>query len=243
LPYETLALAALIVGGAYLVFGMIGFGSTVLALPLLAFLMPLKFAIPLILMMDLATALVLIARVPRGVRLDEVWLLTPSMIVGFVLGMTLLIKLPEAPLLAVLGAFLVLYAGYGLARRGVLRLSRAWSAPFGFAGGALSAMFGTGGVILVAYISGRIADKNELRATAAAFIFISAAIRVVLFGVAGLLTQEGMLASAAMLLPVAFAGLFAGSRLHAHIPALTVVRIVYVVLALAGASLLVRVAA
>jgi len=46
-PVETLAFAALIIGVAYIAFGLTGFGSTVLALPLLAHVLPRNFAVPL----------------------------------------------------------------------------------------------------------------------------------------------------------------------------------------------------
>lgn len=239
---EILAAAALITAGTYLVFGLTGFGSTVLALPLLAHVVPLKFAVPMLLLLDFAAGLLLIARVRGGVRLDELGWLAPFMLAGIALGLTLLIRLPEAPLLGALGALLIVYAGYGITRRaGPPRLSRAWSAPIGLAAGVLGALFGTGGVLSALYIGARLRDKDELRATAAAAVLLNTSIRVVLFGVAGLLTQEGLLSSAALLLPSVVVGLFLGNRLHVAVPAALVVRAVYVVVAVAGISLLVRV--
>ena len=66
-PFETLGLgtlatAALVVAGAYVVFGLTGFGSTVVAVPLLAHVLPLTFAVPLIMLLDLAATVMLGAR-------------------------------------------------------------------------------------------------------------------------------------------------------------------------------------
>jgi hypothetical protein len=239
---EILAAAALITATTYLVFGLTGFGSTVLALPLLVHLVPLKFAVPLLLLLDFVACTFLIARVRKGVRLDELGWLLPFMLAGIALGLTLLIRLPEGPLLAVLGIFLVAYALYGVTRRGGrLRLSRAWSAPLGLAAGILGALFGTGGVLTALYVGARLEDKDELRATAAGAVLINTSTRVVLFGATGLLTQEGLLASALLLLPSVFLGLFLGNRLHAAVPTAAVFRAVYVILAVAGISVLVRV--
>lgn len=239
---ESLAAAALITAGTYLVFGLTGFGSTVLALPLLVFLIPLKFAVPMLLLLDFTAGVLLISRVRRGVRLDELGWLFPFMLVGIALGLTLLIRLPEAPLLAALGLLLIVYATYGVTRRaGPPRLSRGWGAPIGLAAGVLGALFGTGGVLTALYIGARLDDKGELRATAAAAVLLNTSIRLVLFGATGLLTQDGLLSSALLLLPSVLVGLFLGSRLHAAVPAGLVVRVVYVVVAVAGASLLVRV--
>ncbi len=241
LPLETFALAALIVAIAYVIFGLTGFGSTVVAVPLLALILPLKFAVPLMMMLDLAATLMLGARLRKGIRLDEVAWLIPFILAGMALGLTLLIRVAEEPLLLGLGLFVLLYAAYGLTRRGVpIVLRRFWSVPVGLVGGALSALFGTGGVIFAMYFAGRIPDKEALRATNASMIMFSALVRVVLFGFTGLLTQEGLLASVAMLIPAMLGGFYVGNRLHAVIPAASVVKAVYGVLILAGVSLVVR---
>jgi uncharacterized membrane protein YfcA len=241
LPLETVALAALIVAVAYVIFGLTGFGSTVVAVPLLALVLPLKFAVTLMMLLDIAATLVLWPRMRKGIRLDEVAWLIPFILAGMALGLTLLIRVAEEPLLLGLGVFVLLYAAYGLTRRGLpIMLARGWSVPVGLAGGALSAVFGTGGVIFAMYFAGRIRDKNALRATNASMIMFSALIRVVLYGIAGLLLQESLLLCAALLIPAMLAGFFVGNRLHTVISAASVVRAVYCVLILAGVSLLVR---
>lgn len=240
-PYETFAISALVVFGAYVIFGLTGFGSTVVGLPLLALMLPLKFAVPLMMLLDLAATLVLGARFRKGIRYDELVWLVPFVLIGMALGLTLLIKVDEASLLLGLGIFVLLYAAYGFARRGAPpALGRIWSAPFGLIGGALSALFGTGGVLFAIYTAGRISDKDQMRATNASTIMFSALIRVVLFGMAGLLTQEHLLLFALLLVPAMLGGFFVGNRLHAAIPAAGVVRAVYSVLVVAGVSLVVR---
>ena len=67
--------------------------------------------------------------------------------------------------------------------------------------------------------------------------------RLVLFGATGLLSQDGLIGSALLLAPAMIAGLLIGNRLHAAIPAAAVVRVVYLLLVVAGVSLLVRAAA
>ncbi len=241
LPFETFALAALIVTGAYVIFGLTGFGSTVIAVPLLALVLPLKFAVPLMMMLDLAATLMLGARVRKGIRIDEVSWLMPFILVGMGLGLTLLIQVAEGPLLLGLGAFVLLYAAYGFSRRGSpIALGRPWVVPVGVAGGALTVLFGTGGVIFAIFFAGRIHDKEQLRSTNASMIMFSAVVRVFLFGFAGLLTQEALLTCTALLVPAMMAGFHIGNRLHAVIPAASVVRAVYSVLVVAGVSLLAR---
>ena len=237
---ELLLLAAVILAATYCVFGLTGAGSTVLALPVLVQFLPLKFAVSLLLLLDFAAGLVLISRAREGVRVDELVRFLPFVLVGIGIGLVLLIKLPEAPLLTLLGAFLLGYAGYGLLKKGKeIKISLAWSAPIGVTAGGLSALFGTGGVLMSLYIAGRLRDKNELRSTAAAAVLFNSGTRVVLFGATGLLS-EGLIVSALWLLPSMLIGLFIGQRLHAAVSAAAVLRAVYMVLLLAGASLLIR---
>jgi len=225
------------------VFGLIGFGSTVIALPLLVFLFPLKFAVSLMMLLDLAVAAVFGARLRPDVRVDEIRWLLPFMLGGMLLGLTALIRAPEEPLLMTLGVFVLGYATWGLARRGgPPRLARAWCVPFGFVGGVLSALFGTGGVLFAIYNAGRIHAPAELRATNTAMIVLPSLVRVVLFAFAGLLMQEGLLMTMLVLLPAQILGFWAGSRLNARVPGPMVVRSVYALLVIAGLSLIVRAA-
>jgi uncharacterized membrane protein YfcA len=238
---DILAVAALVVCAAYVVFGLTGFGSTVLALPLLAHLMPLKFAVALLLLLDLAMGVAFNARARRGVRTDELAWLAPFMLAGMAGGLTLLVRLPERELIGALGVFVLTYAAWGVSRRGPARaLSRAWCVPIGLAGGAFSALFGTGGVLFVVYTSGRLRDAAQLRATTAATILLSVSVRSLLFLAMGLFAQEGLLLYALVLAPAALAGLLIGSRLHARVQPKAVIRAVHLLLTVAGASLLAR---
>ena len=231
----------MVVAAAYTVFGLTGFGSTVLALPVLALAMPLKFAVPLLMLLDLCAFFAFGAKFRRRVDYREIGWLLPFMLAGMALGLTLLIRVAEQTLLGVLGAFLLAYAGYGLARRGkALAMSRGWCVPIGFAGGAFSALFGTGGVLFALYNAGRTADKETLRANNAAMIMLSSLVRVVIFAAAGLLTQDGLIMSALLLAPALFGGLWLGNRLHAAVPAAAVVKAVYALLVIAGLTLLAR---
>jgi hypothetical protein len=230
-----------VVALAYTAYGLTGFGSVVIALPLLAHLFTLKFAVPLLMLLDLGAFLVLGASARRSVRYDVVGWLTPFMLAGMAVGLTLLIRVPERFLILALGAFLLAYASWGLSRRGPpTALARAWCAPIGLVGGALSGLFGTGGVLFAIYNAGRIRDKAQLRATNAAMIMFSSLLRLFLFGAAGLLAQEGLMLAALGLLPALFAGFWIGNRLHHAVPAEAVVRVLYALLILAGTALLAR---
>ena len=174
-------------------------------------------------LLDLVVLLLFGARLRRGLRLDEIGWLVPFMLAGMALGLTLLIQAPERWLLLALGVFVLCYAAWGLIRlirrSGPPRLVRGWCVPVGLAGGAFSALFGTGGVLFAIYNAGRLTDATELRANNAAMILLSSLLRLVLFSVVGLLGQEGLPATALALAPALALGFWSGGRLHASVPA------------------------
>ena len=212
-----------------------------LALPVLVLFFPLKFAVSLLMLLDLAVLALFGLRLRRGLRPDEIGWLVPFMLAGMAAGLTLLIRAPERPLLLTLGIFLLCYACWGLARRGgPPRLARGWCVPIGLVGGTFSALFGTGGVLFAVYNAGRLTDAAELRANNAAMILLSSSLRLVLFGAVGLLSQDALLPTALTLAPALMLGFWLGARLNARVPAAAVVKAVYALLVIAGLTLLAR---
>lgn len=236
-----LVLAPAIVVGAYVIFGIVGFASTLVAVPLLAHLLPLKFVIPMIVLLDFAAAFRIGTRFRSDINKRELVYLLPFMLIGMVSGVLLLIELPANILLLALGIFV---CGYGLyAARGretTLTLSRAWSLPAGLIGGIFSALFSSGGPLYVMYLMGRGLDKSQLRSTMSAIFIVTTATRIVLFALSGLYAQDGILMTAALLFPLMLAGLYIGNRLHLKLPRTRVLQFVGGLLIASGASLIVR---
>lgn len=230
-----MAALALIVAAAYVVFGLTGFGATMFAIPMLALLLPLKVAVPLMLLFDLvATAslgLVTWRRAARG----ELLRLVPLMLLGQLAGLSLLVGAPAQPLLVALGLFVLANAAWNLfAPQAGGRIGPWWSVPAGTVGGVFSALFGTGGPIYATYLARRIPEMADVRATSALLILASALIRLVLYVGAGLYRQPGLMVTALVLMPFCVLGLFVGSRLHAALPGERVKRVLFMVLALGG---------
>ena len=88
---QILMLAPLIVYGAYVVFGISGFGSTLIAVPLLAHLMPLKFVVPFFVILDCVGAANLGLRLRGSVMKRELIGLMPFMALGILGGVWLLV--------------------------------------------------------------------------------------------------------------------------------------------------------
>ncbi len=237
----TLGFAALIILSAYIVYGLTGFGSSITALPLLVQVVPLRTAVPLMLIFDLCVGLLMGLRNRRVIARGEVKRLLPFMLVGMVLGVTLLVNVPERALMLLLGVFVLAYSAWSLVLRPEVKpISSRWAALYGTCGGVFTALFGTGGPIYTIYLARRLPDKFVLRATISGLIFMAALARLALFTGAGLYGQPQVLPLAVALLPCALLGLYVGNRLHHRLPQHRVVQIVWAILIIGGTGLVWR---
>jgi uncharacterized protein len=241
MPFELIATTALIISFAYIVFGLTGFGSSITAMPFLVLLYPLRFAVPFMLLLDLSAALLLGWMNRHAVDRAELLRLLPFTLVGIALGLTILVSVPERPLLLLLGLFVLTSAARGLFSAPSARtIASAWSFPLGLAGGLFTALFGTGGPLYAVYLAGRLHDKSERRATIAALICISGLARLALFGTAGLFGQPNLIALAALLLPCMILGFYIGSCLHKYLSAQRVVQALWILLLFGSVTLIWR---
>lgn len=212
-----------------------------MAVPLLALAFPLQQVVPAMLLLDLAASSWL-GRVHRqAVRWDEIRPLLPVSVVGVILGTTLLVGLPGQPVLIALGLFVLVFGvRYALDLHGERPISRAWAVPAGLTGATVSGLFGTGGPPYVIYLTHRIRDKGELRATLSVLFMLEGALRVLVFLFAGLLADRSVWLGVALGLPLLFLGLWLGSHVHLRLSHAQMVRVVGLILLGAGLSLLVK---
>jgi uncharacterized protein len=241
LSLPELAAACAAITLAYTVFGFSGFGANLVALPLLAHMMSLRFAVPLLVVLDLFSASLMGLKNRRLIDVAELKRLTPTLLIGLGLGLVVLQHAAERWLLVLLGAFVAGFALLSLFGHAPRQpASPRWAWPAGLAGGIFSAIFGTGGPVYTLYLACRITDTARLRATIGALILGTAVVRLVLFASSGFFEQPGLPALAALGVPCAIVGYLIGSRVHARLPQAQVRRAIWVLLLASGASLLVR---
>ncbi len=226
---------------AYFLFGLGGFGSAVIMVPLLANWLPLTTVVPTVVLLDLAAS-TLVGRASReAISREELKRLLPWFVAGIVFGVTLLVKLPAKPALITLGIFCLVVGTQNIFSPGFSgAISRWWSVPTGLVGGTLAALFGTGGPVYVTYLSKRLSDKSQVRATMSAIINISTALRALSYAISGLLLSAKLLTTVALLLPVMWVGVKLGSRVHLSLSDAQMRRLVGGLLLISGASLLIR---
>ncbi len=224
---------------AYFIRGVSGFGSGLVAVPLLALFLPLQFVVPFILLTDFTASLVLGGSNRKLVNWDEIKPLAPGSIIGILLGATLLLHLPREPLLLTLGLFVLAFAVRSLLYlHGSKPISRWWALPASLTGGTVGALFGTGGPPYVIYFSHRIHDKGVFRATTSALFIMEGCLRGMVFFATGLLLQSGILTAYLGALPIMALGLWLGSRVHVGLSSAQMTRIIGILLLLSSLSLL-----
>lgn len=237
---HILILAPLIVFAAYVVFGISGFGSTLIAVPLLAHLFPLKFVIPFFVLIDCVGAFGMGLRLRADVMRRELRMLLPFMALGMLAGVWLLVRVRPELLLGGLGLFVVFFGATYIIKRGRGFPLPHWAgAPIGTCGGATSAVFGIGGPIYVFFLTGRSATPVQIRATMPVIFMFTTLVRIALFTAAGLYSPAALVTAIA-LLPVMALGVWTGHHLHLNLSRETVIRVMGTLLVLSGLSLIAR---
>jgi uncharacterized protein len=234
-----LAGAAAILLMAYFIRGITGFGSGLISVPLLALFLPLKFVVPLILLLDFTASIVIGGLHFKRVQWGEIGVLIPFGTLGVVLGTSLLVNLPPGPMLIALAAFVFVFAVRSVLNiRGDRPASRLWAIPASLTGGTVGGLFGTGGPPYVIYLTHRIHDKSELRATLSALFFSEGLTRIVSFLVAGLLVTAQVWLAYLVALPLVLGALYLGGRAHVGLSLAQMTRLVGVLLLVSSVSLL-----
>jgi uncharacterized membrane protein YfcA len=99
-------------------------------------------------------------------------------------------------------------------------------------------LFGTGGPPYVIYLSHRIRDKSDLRATFSALFFTEGLTRIASFLVAGLLMTAKVWIAYFVALPLVLGALYLGGRAHVGLSQAQMTRLVGVLLLVSSVSLL-----
>lgn len=241
LPLPALLAVCLGVALAYVIFGMAGFGTALVAGPVLAQFVPVATIVPMLALLDLAAATLNVARDGRSADTTELRRLLPAMALGSLAGAALLLLGRPQVLLPALGAFAVGYALYSLSGvKAATRFKPGAALPFGLVGGVFSALFGSGGFIYAIYLAGRIEASERFRVTQSTLIGLSTLTRALVFLLAGVYADHVLLALAAWLVPPMLIGTALGRRITLGWSRARFLRAVSLVVLCSGLALLWR---
>ena len=208
-----LLLAMVSVIAAYALFTLVGFGSALLASGPLALVMPVAKVVPMLAMLDFAGSSLRGLKARQDVSWPAFRQLFPGMLLGQLIGVAFLARLPAGVMAIVLGLFVVSQGLRGFARK--TAPSKAIRYPgfaYGIFGGILGGLFGSGGFVYASYLERRLESRSAFRATQAVLIALSTGWRIILCLSVGLLDIK-LLVTALVFVPAMVLGIQLGHRI------------------------------
>lgn len=242
-PVETAWCAAALFAG-YAVRGAAGFGSGVVATPLLAFALPLSTIAPLITFIGVFVSIRQAARDWPLIAWKRLLEFVPGILIGVPLGIWLFREVSPDVLIRALGAYVVGYALYSLlgARHGgeAKRLPRWTALPIGTVGAVVATVFGgMAGPVYVTYLDGLRLSKGVFRVTVSTTLLALSIVRSAAYLAGGVFRAEDFPLVLGAAIPVAI-GTLAGEWVHDRTDPTTFRRLVGGLLIFSGLSLVLR---
>lgn len=215
-----------------------GFGSTLVAMPLLGLVMGVREAVPLGCLMALSINVMLVARLGRHAQGPSLLLLLAAAIPGMLLGHLFLSAAPETLLKLLLGAsVLVLALRPARQNAATTPLGRNWAMAAGVASGCMGVSLGINGPPVVSWAVCQAWSRETLKATLAAYFLCAGTLIVASQYLQGLMTGQ-TLALYAKTLPLLLAGICAGWLCCGRVSDAAFRRTVLALLASTGLALL-----
>lgn len=214
-----------VVFAATLVRSAFGFGEALIAVPLLALLIPLEVAAPLAVLVSVTIAGVVVAQDWRQVHWQSARWLLAATLGGIPVGLMLLTSSHKAAVKVALAVVIVAFSlfalvGRSLVGRGLPQIKgegRRWMLGFGFCAGVLGGAFGMNGPPLVIYGAMRRWTAQQFRATLQGYFLPASLVGLVGYWMAGLWVARVTrlyLMCLPILLPAIWLGRVVNHRLH-----------------------------
>ncbi len=210
----------LVIFFATLIRSIFGFGEALIAVPLLALIIRIEIAAPVVVLISITVAAVVVAQDWRKIHVKSTgWLLAPTFL-GIPLGIALLTSVHQGIVKATLAIIIVAFSGYSLLGRRPPELqsdSRPWLLGCGFLAGVLGGAYGMNGPPLVIYGAMRRWSPQHFRATLQGYFFPASLVAMAGYWFAGLwvpTVTHYYLISLPVVLPAVFLGRTVNHRLR-----------------------------
>jgi uncharacterized protein len=220
-----------------------GFGEALIAVPLLAFVVPVEVAAPVAVLASITVSVIAMVQDWRQVHVRSAGWLVLSTLPGLPLGLLLLKTVAEPIVKGILAVVIITLSMYSLLGRKQLELkddSLAWF--FGFSAGVLGGAYGMNGPPLVIYGSLRRWTPKHFRATLQGYFLPASLLGMCGYWLAGLWTPAVSRYYLLSLPAIALATLL-GRAVNHRMNAGQFLSYVYVGLMVIGVILLVQAAA
>lgn len=239
LTINELVLCVVIIFVSYVIKGLSGFGSGLVAIPLLAFFLPIPFIVPVLALLSYTGTVYQSVTYRSDVVWRDLWPLLPFSLAGITIALWLLVNADVTVLTFALGIFIFCYAVYSLLPHDIKLGSRWWAVAAGSFAGLIGALFGTGGPFYVLYLKMRQVNKQQFRATITMIFLVDGGARMFGYFYSDLFTNK-MVMLALVLLPVLVLAMYVGQHLHIKINDRRFNQVVSILLLVSGLSLAIK---
>jgi len=174
---------------ATLIRSTVGFGEALIAVPLLAFRLPVAVAAPLAVLLSVLIAGLIVAQDWRHIEVRSAAGLIIAALFGIPLGILLLTRLNDHVVRTILGLVIAAFSAYSLAARSRLHFHadhRALLLGAGFLSGILGGAYGMNGPPLAIYGTLRRWTPQRFRATLQGYFLPASLVGLIGYAVAGL---------------------------------------------------------
>lgn len=210
----TFVLISIIFFIAGFVQGLSGFGSALLAMPLLIIFIDVKVAVPLCILNSFLITSYLSFKLKDYMEMKKILPLIVGSLPGIYLGIIFLKSMESDLIKILLGLMITSYCFYSLVFQPAPRkLHRVWAYIAGFGTGFIGSSFSAGGPPAIIYTTLTGWSKNHIKATLTGFFLVGNIIIITGHAASGLTTilvLKYMLVSAGFV----FSGVYLGSLLY-----------------------------
>ena len=234
----VLLLTSSVIFLAALIKATLGFGESLLAMPLLTLVLGLSTATPLVGLVATTLTLLMLGASWRKIDLSSTWRLLGAAALGVPLGVLLVRVAPAVLVTRLLGVVLIGFGLFSLFRPALLTLAHpAWSYVFGFLAGVLGSAYTTSGPPMVLYSTARHWPPDRFRATMQS-VFLPISLLVLISHALAGLWSPWVFELYALSLPLLLLAIWLGERVSQRIAGKRFDRLVYAALLVLGLLLL-----
>lgn len=194
---------------AMIVQSLAGFGSALIAMPLLVGSVGLMVAAPMFAIIALFGETIMIARHRKSSSWGAIWRLIAASLVGIPIGVVVGGHIPEMLTKNLLGVFVVGYALYSLSGYRLPPLHLRWSFIVGFVAGILTGAYNTGGPPYVVYGTSQGWEASEFKGNLQTIFLTSSTTVIIGHTLSGRVTPE-VIHLALIALPAVIIGMMIG---------------------------------
>ena len=218
-----------------------GFGDALIEMPLLALVISVKFATPIVAAYGIVLALAILFREWKHINIQSTWRLILSSAIGIPFGVYYIHAVPESITKLTLGIILILIALFNLFYpKQMPSIPQSSAYGFGFLAGILGSAYNTNGPPVILYSLTQKWDPATFRATMQSY-FLPVNLLIVISHISAGLWQDETLNAFLIGLPVVLAAYFLGTILAKRIETDKFSKAIYSVVFLMGIILIISI--